>query len=91
MMMKKLALLVVLTVALGLIGAMNATPASAFLFGGGGFFGGGGNCCPTYCAPAYCAPVCVPYCGPMYGCCYPACPPVCKGKMFKKSKMKKMK
>ncbi len=88
--MKKLALLVVLAVSLGLVGAY-ATPASAFLFGGGGgFFGGGGNCCPTYCAPMYCAPVCVPYCAPCYNYCCPPYP-VCKAKVHKKAKMKKTK
>ncbi len=89
--MKKLALLVVLTVTLGLVGAMYATPASAFFFGGfgGGGYNGGG-CCPTYCAPMYCAPMCcAPYCGPAYGC-YPAYPG-CKGKVFKKARMKKVK
>jgi hypothetical protein len=88
--MKKLALLVVLTVSLGLMGAMYATPASAFFFGGGGLFGGGSGCCaPAYCAPVYCAPVCAPYCGPWYGCCAPCPPPMCKGKMLKKGKAKK--
>ena len=88
--MKKIGLLVVLTVSLGLLGAMYATPASAFIFGGGGLFGGGSTCCaPTYCAPVYCAPMCVPYCGPYYyGCCYP-CPPPCKGKKPKKARCKR--
>lgn len=96
--MKKLALLVVLTVSLGLLCAV--TPASAFFLGGGGLFGGGNNCCaPTYCAPVYCAPMCcapmcMPYCGPYVGCCAPCPPPmckypVCKGKMHKKAKAKK--
>lgn len=84
--MKKLAIVVVLTLAVALVGAMFTSPASA-LFGRGG-----GSCTVTCCAPAVCVPmcgyVCVPKCYPVF-CCYPACypcAPVCAPKKAKKMK-----
>jgi hypothetical protein len=60
--MKKLILIVILLVSLGLVGGVFAQPASAFLFKSGGpfgFFGAKSSCMPSYgapCAPYYYAP-----------------------------------
>ncbi|MGO9119961.1 MAG: hypothetical protein ACLQPD_20405 [Desulfomonilaceae bacterium] len=62
--MKKFALIIVLTVSLGLAGAIMVDEASAFGFFGRGWGGGYGGCC--YGAPYYYG--LMPYWG--YGCGY---------------------
>lgn len=63
--MKKVLLIVALTVSLGLLGSFFVAPASAFLPGLPGLGGGGGGCSygatPMYwgwygCGPAWCCP-----------------------------------
>ncbi len=69
--MKKLLVVVVLTVCLGLVGGVCADQASAFfgkLFGGGKACGYGYGCAAPYCGPTYYYGCYAPVvgCGPVY-------------------------
>jgi len=68
--MKKLGIVLALTLTVVLVGAMLTTPASAL-------FGRGKSSTVTYCVPAVCVPLCGVYCAPacypVYA--YPPCPP----------------
>jgi len=62
--MKKLLVVIALTVSLGIVAGLYAQPASAFFNLNMPFFGSGAKACN---APV-CAPPCYGYCGPVYTC-----------------------
>ncbi|MCX5872532.1 MAG: hypothetical protein NTY51_04745 [Deltaproteobacteria bacterium] len=59
--MKKLLVVIALTVSIGLLAGLCAEQASAFSFKGLPFFGGGAKSCAVpVCAPVYCGYYCAP-------------------------------
>ncbi len=62
--MKKLLVVIALTVSLGIVAGLYAQPASAFFNLNTPFFGSGAKACNA----AVCAPPCYGYCGPVYTC-----------------------